>query len=218
MYIACNTRPDIMYQVGALSCFMKQANEIHATAAKRVLRYLQGSPCLGIWLGQDNNGSHVSRGMVGAEPIVWTDSDWNAPRSTSGGVILVDGPVRWWSKRQPVPALSSTEAEIIATSEAAREGRAIELQVDEFRAVATHESKDSGPQCYGDNTGANLIARLEGTRKKVKHLTLRHLYACSLENWRYDRVSINENLADMFTKNLEPSCGFSVFRRRAQVF
>ena len=213
MYIACNTRPDIMYQTGALSRFMKQAHTVHVVAAKRVLRYLRGTQDLGIWLGQKGQATV----KIGEEPVVWTDSDWNTPRSTSGGIVLVDGPIRWWSRKQPVPALSSTEAEIIASSEAAREGRVIELQVDEFRCVVSKESKTGGPTCIGDNVATTLIARLEATRKRIKHLETRHFYVCSLSHWEYQRTETSNNMADALTKNLKSWTSFSGFRDRMGV-
>ena len=51
MFAACVTRPDIMCAVGQLSQFLNNPSSKHMLAVKRVLRYLQGTPSLGITYG-----------------------------------------------------------------------------------------------------------------------------------------------------------------------
>lgn len=48
LYIASSTRPDIAFAVSTLSRFNSNPSEIHFEAAKHVLRYLLGSPKMGI--------------------------------------------------------------------------------------------------------------------------------------------------------------------------
>ncbi|XP_019053163.1 PREDICTED: uncharacterized protein LOC109114642 [Nelumbo nucifera] len=60
------TRPDIMYAVSLLSRFMQNPNQVHHGAAKRILRYLQGTKNYGIWY----RVTHDSK-LIG-----YTDSDW----------------------------------------------------------------------------------------------------------------------------------------------
>lgn len=48
MYIATTTRPDISFPVAYLSQFNEQPRGAHWIAAKRVLRYLQGTKDIGI--------------------------------------------------------------------------------------------------------------------------------------------------------------------------
>ena len=43
-----NTRPDIVYPVSLISRFMQDPSKLHYAAAKRILRYLQGTRKLGI--------------------------------------------------------------------------------------------------------------------------------------------------------------------------
>ena len=48
MHAATGTRPDISFAVGVLSKFCSKPTTAHFTAAKRVLRYLKGTPDLAL--------------------------------------------------------------------------------------------------------------------------------------------------------------------------
>lgn len=76
-------RPDIAYSIHVLSQFMHQPITVHYQAAKRVLRYLFGTPNQGILLA---SSLHVKLNA-------YCDSDWaGCPvtrRSTSGFCILL---------------------------------------------------------------------------------------------------------------------------------
>lgn len=49
------TRPDIVFSVHMLSCFMHEPSTLHMDAALRVLRYLKGSPGKGILLSSTSD-------------------------------------------------------------------------------------------------------------------------------------------------------------------
>ncbi|XP_050257635.1 uncharacterized mitochondrial protein AtMg00810-like [Quercus robur] len=61
-----NTRLDIVHSVSLISRFMNQPSKLHYVAAKRILRYLQGTKKLGILYKKENGNN-----LVG-----FTDSDW----------------------------------------------------------------------------------------------------------------------------------------------
>nr|KYP47813.1 hypothetical protein KK1_030509 [Cajanus cajan] len=107
------TRPDIMYAVSLLSRFMQKPSQIHFGAAKRILRYLQGTKEFGIWYKTMTNSS-----LLG-----YTDSDWAGSvddmKSTSGYAFsLGSGIFSWASKKQATVAQSTAEAEYVAATEA----------------------------------------------------------------------------------------------------
>ena len=115
MYLAVSTRPDIAYAVSYLSQFNSCFRTEHWVAAKRVLRYLRGS---------DNVGLRFRRTGKALEGFV--DADWaNCPndrKSYTGFVFALAGcPITWEARKQRTVALSSTEAEYMALSEAAKE-------------------------------------------------------------------------------------------------
>ena len=53
-YLTC-TRPDILYGVGLVSRFMEEPKSTHWKAAKRILRYIQGTLSLGLFYYHSNN-------------------------------------------------------------------------------------------------------------------------------------------------------------------
>ncbi len=83
LYIACNTRPDIMAATSIASRFVSNPGDQHWSAVKRILRYLQGTRNFGIVLG-------------GSEEISlhgYSDADWGGDRdtrkSTTGYVFFI---------------------------------------------------------------------------------------------------------------------------------
>ncbi|CAG7733140.1 unnamed protein product [Allacma fusca] len=96
--------------------FMNCFNESHWNAAKGILRYLKGTPDMGI--------TYESRGDM--QLTAYTDSDYAGDKvtrkSTSGFAVMLNGAIiTWSSQKQPCVSLSSTEAEYIAPTSGARE-------------------------------------------------------------------------------------------------
>jgi hypothetical protein len=67
MYLAVATRPDISYAVSYLSQFNTCYNNLHWTAAKRVLRYLMGTKEIGLTFRK-----------TGQNIIGFADADWGS--------------------------------------------------------------------------------------------------------------------------------------------
>jgi len=136
MYAALGSRPDIVFSVTALSRYNVQPLEMHATSAKRVLRYLKTTAKFRIHyrrLTSDPQSPHNSPSM---DIIGYTDSDWAGnlmTRKSVGGFVfglghtnaneelVMSGLFHWQAKSQSVVALSTLEAEYIACSHATQE-------------------------------------------------------------------------------------------------
>ena len=160
MYLAVNTRPDIAFAASYWSQFNNKCGKTHWLAAKRVLQYLK----------RTINYSIVYR-KTGKLLEGYTDADWanctSDRRSYTGYCFrLADGPVSWASKKQPTVALSSTEAEYMALTEAAKE--AIYL-----RSFISQVCDTSCPTVtlYSDSQSAQNLAHNSGVcHGRTKHI------------------------------------------------
>ena len=117
MYLCMGTRPHITHAVSYLSQFSSCFRESHWKAAKRVLRYLKGTRDLNLV---------YSRGSASEPPVMYTDAHWGSclgdRKSYTGYVILTGGiAVSWGLRKQRSVVLSSTEAEYMTLTDAAKE-------------------------------------------------------------------------------------------------
>jgi hypothetical protein len=101
-----HTRLDLSYAVSVASMYRQEPHELHWKAAKRILRYVKGTPNFGIYYATD-----CPLSLVG-----YTDSDWASDgtdrKSTSGYVFSFgSGPLCWSSKKHATIALSTAKAE-----------------------------------------------------------------------------------------------------------
>jgi hypothetical protein len=132
IYLAVNTRPDISHAVGILSRFMSCPTETQWEAGKHILRYLRGTPEMGLTYSGATNDVH--QGVYAC--AMYTDADFAADvdrhRSTTGGVMLMqNAAVVWLSKLQSIVATSTAEAEYIAAATATKEGLWVRMLLGE---------------------------------------------------------------------------------------
>jgi hypothetical protein len=196
IYLAVCTRADIAYAVRELGRFMSGWGEAHWTAAKRVCRYLNGSRTHGVILGKKDEEYPLIRGFC--------DSDWasnEGRKSISGYLIQVYGNIVCWSsKQQVVVALSSCEAEYLATTHAAKQ---IMWMRNFMRELGFKEDKATSLYC--DNQGTICCMRDPQSHVKMKHIDLRyHFIRWCVNNDIIDIFYIPgvDNIADLFTKAL----------------
>lgn len=98
MYLAVGTRPDIMFAVNFLSRFNNNNSTQHWSAAKRILRYLQGTKGVGL---KYIKGNKSLEGFV--------DADWGQclqDRKSYTGFLLSDCAISWQTKKQKIVASS----------------------------------------------------------------------------------------------------------------
>eukprot|EP00253_Pinus_taeda_P008720 PITA_08720 len=120
MYAMVCTKPEIAHAVGVLSRFMSKPGKEHWTTVKRVFRYLRGTSDYGLCY-QRRPGLDRLLDIHGFVDADW-DGDLDQRRSTSGYEFnLFGGAIGWMSKKQSVVALSTIEAEYMATTHASKE-------------------------------------------------------------------------------------------------
>jgi hypothetical protein len=120
MYAAIATRPNIAFTIGILSHFSTNPGCAHWEAVKRVFRYLKGTRELWLTFGNNTHDASHSHDFIGYADA---DGSMQEDRHTiSGYAFLIDGgTVSWSSKRQEIVVLSTTEAEYVAVTHAAKE-------------------------------------------------------------------------------------------------
>jgi hypothetical protein len=107
-------------------------------------------------------------------------------------------PISWSSQRQRSVALSTTEAELIAASEAAKEVIWLSRLLKEITTVTTSV-------LYVDNLSTVKLIKNPVYHKRSKHIEVRHFFvrekvADGVLN--IEHVSGTEQLADILTKPL----------------
>jgi hypothetical protein len=125
MWPATITRGDVAATVSKLAMYLTNPTELHYEAALHCAEYLLATKNNGICLG---SSELQLEGFVDAS---WADNS-DDRRSTCGFVFMFGrGPVFWKSGRQSIVATSTTEAEYVAMSLAAREAAALRRLVSE---------------------------------------------------------------------------------------
>ena len=118
-----------------------------------------------------SHGPHFSGASERPELHAYSDSDWQVDCSTSGWCIMYAGAVvSYGSKRQNCIALSSTEAEIMAASQAAAEILYVRGLLREMGVEL------GGPTVlYVDNSGAVELSKDLKACQRSRHIERRYL-------------------------------------------
>ena len=161
LYAAIATRPDISYAVGVVAQFCGSPNQSHLTAAKRISRYLKGTAQYALSYKKD------------CDIVGFSDADWagnlDDRKSISGNLFVYGGgAISWLSKKQPVVALSTSEAEYIALSYAVQEAIWLKLLLTSFGMIV-----DKPITIKEDNQGAIAIAKDPVKHTRAKHIDIR---------------------------------------------
>jgi hypothetical protein len=196
MYLANCTRPDIAYTVRELARFMSNYGKSHYYAAKKLLRYLQGTRSRGIVYGDVADPSPIFRAFA--------DSDWAGSenrKSISGYLIECGGgPIAWSSKQQLTVATSSCEAEYVACAHCARQT----IWLRALFAELGFPQNDASPLLC-DNRGAVACSHDPHSHSRMKHIDItEHFIRDCVNRGVIDVQHIPgvENPADLLTKSL----------------
>lgn len=196
MHLSVTVRPDISFAVGVLARHMAAPTTTHWQAAKGLLRYLAGTPSLGITFGGSGGTPLVLQGYCDADYAGDTDTR----KSTTGYVFLLNsGAVSWQSKRQPTVAASTTEAEYMASASGIKEALWLrklcgDLQLG-FGTISI----------FADNQSAIKLLRNPIITGRAKHIDVMHHFARERvlrKEVSVSYISTDAMLADMFTKVL----------------
>jgi hypothetical protein len=163
-------------------------------------------------------------GPAAEEPNVVVDADfaglWNyesdqdpvCVKSRTGYVMTLGGcPIQWNSKLQTEIALSTTEAEYIALSQAMRELiplRRLLLEIVTVMKLTGVQGSLIKSTVFEDNNGAISTATAVKMTPRTKHIAVKYHFfkshICEGSGISLEKIDTNLQKADIFTKGLSP--------------
>jgi hypothetical protein len=193
MYAAMGTRPDIAFATSTVAQFNENPGWAHWEAVKRIYKYLLGTKKLELTYGGEQ------RGLVG-----YVDADGASQehrRAITGYVFMIDGgAISWSSKKQELVTLSTTEAEYVAQTHAAKEAIW-------FRRLLTElfDSVDTPTTLFSDSKSAIALAEDGHYHARTKHIDIRYhfiRYVLDAGTIKLVYCSTDDMTADTLTKAL----------------
>ncbi|KAH9705857.1 hypothetical protein KPL70_012031 [Citrus sinensis] len=180
-----------MQDLGAVSRYMANPGGEHWITVKRILRYIRGTSDVALCYG---GSKFTVRGYVDSDFA----GDLDKRKSTTGYVFALAGvAVSWVSKLQTVVALSTTEAEYMAATQAYKEAIWIQRLLEELG----HKQQKIPVFC--DSQSVLHIARNPAFHSRTKHIGVQHHFVQEVvEDGSVDlqKIHTKENLADVLTK------------------
>lgn len=175
---------------------MHLQKEMHLQAAKRILRYLQGTTYYGLFYkkGEKSNlFGFTDSGYAG---------DIDDRRSTSGYVFMLgSGAVSWSLKKQPIVTLSTTEAELVAATSRAYQAIWLRKILEELQL-----KQQGATSIYCDNSSTIKLSKNPVLHGRSKHIDVKYHHLRDLtKDGVIDLISCRseDQVADIFTKPLK---------------
>ena len=194
MYCATMTRPDISFAISTLSQYLEAPQSTHMKAIKQIFCYLLRTKKLKLVLG----GNDFVTGF--------SDADWASQHhrhSISGFAYFVGlGTVSWSAKKQPIITLSSTEAEYVTLTHAAKDILWIHKLLGELTFL---HSLSLPTTLYCDNQGAIRLSKDAMFHGRTKHIDVHfHFIHQTITSGNIKPIYIptEDMTADIFTKSL----------------
>jgi transposase InsO family protein len=200
MYLYKHTRPDLSNAVRELTKCMDGATEAAFKEMKRIIKFVLDTKTFGLKLHP------ISDKELKWELTVYSDSDWAGDkedrRSIGGFVIFLNGAlIMWRSRAQKSVALSSSEAEFYALSEAAKEIKFI-AQV----LLSMGISVQLPIYVNVDNIGAIFMTENASTSSRSRHMDTRYHFTREMQDEGLIKVIFvksADNYSDGWTKNVK---------------
>ena len=139
--------------------------------------------------------------------------------SRTGFVIMYAGcPILWGSKLQSEIALSTTEAEYIALSQAVKEVIPLMRLIQELKGLFCVNKKNPDFFCevFEDNRSTIAVAESKKYTSRTKHIALKyHHFRKYVHDGtiKINAIDTKEQIADIFTKPLDLS-SFTHLRKK----
>ena len=194
MFYSTKIAPECSYANGQLARHMQNPGEEHWKGMERFVGYIK----------QKGNHNLIIKQPTELRTISYCDSSYgdckDTRKSTMGEVHTIGGAlISWKSQRQRTVTQSSSEAEYITLSEAAKEQKFTQMLLEEIAEVETPGI------IYGDNEASIFLAKNRQVSNRTKHIDIReHFIRECVDEGRIElkRVESDKNSSDIMTKNL----------------
>lgn len=187
------SRPDLSHALSVVSRYMANPGKEHWKAVQWIFRYLRGiaNVCLQFGKSRDGLVRYVDSDFAG-------DSDKR--RSLTGYVFTIGGcAVSWKASLQATVALSTTEAEYMAISEACKEAVWLRGLFTELCGSA------SCTTIFCDSHSAIYLTKDQMFHERTKHIDVRYHFIRGViaeGDVKVSKINTHDNPTDMMTKQV----------------
>ncbi len=210
-YLSTSTRPDIAFAVHQCARFSTNPKRIYEVAVRQIVRYLKGTQTKGYILRPSSTNRNLDCFVDADFAGLWTLDNSHLPisvKSRTGYVTtFASCPILWSSKLQSEVALSTTEAEYIAMSQATRDLIPMRSLLQEFSKATQLIVGDTitHSTIFEDNKGCVELASAPKLCPRTKHIGLKyHHFRSHVASGaiKIQWIDTTNQLADIFTKPL----------------
>ncbi|OAQ65574.1 polyprotein [Purpureocillium lilacinum] len=198
LFAAISTRPDVAFAASRLARFNQNPDDRHHMAADRAIQYLYRTRCQGIRLG----GTQAITTFLCASDASFADNTVDRKSSQGYVMMLFGGPIAWRASKQATVTTSSTEAELLALSETAKEAifasrllKQLQVQIDRPLLI----------ECDNTQTIRLLTEDMARLTTKLRHVDIHQHWLrqeCQAGRIQAKWVPTRDMMADGLTKSL----------------
>jgi len=196
LFAAVTTRPDIAFATSRLARFLSNPSQEHHDAADRVLLYLSDTRWLALKLGGGDT-------LQVASDASFADNTQDRKSSQGYAIKLFNGLIAWKASKQDTVTTSTTEAELLALSQVAKEAIFISRLLKELQIQLP--SNTITIHCDNMQTIGLVTKEISKLQTKLRHVDIHnHWLRQEVANRqiKVEYMQSSEMIADGFTKVL----------------
>jgi len=163
LHAAVNTRPDTAFATSRLARFLSNPGSEHHHAADRVLLYLNEKKWITLQLGGGDS-------MQVASDASFADNTVDRKSSQGYAIKLFNGLIAWRASKQDTVTTSTTEAELLALSQVAKEAIFTSRLIKELKVKLP--SPTIVIQCDNQQTIRLVTQEVSRLQTKLRHVDI----------------------------------------------
>jgi hypothetical protein len=186
LYAAVIARPDVAFAVSRLARFTTNPGPLHHAAADRVLLYLKETSHLALQFGGEDD-------FRVASDASFADNTTDRKSSQAYAMKLFGGMIGWRSNKQETVTTSTTEAELLALSQAAKEALFVSRLLKEL-GIGLDDNRIK-IECDNTQTIRLVTAEIATLKTSLRHVDIHN-------HWLRQEVQ-NGKITVCYTKSAE---------------